>query len=93
MASTSGKEGEIPSSRSVLKSIMAGCSRRRTVGWMEGLKRAMGEDLLDPDDNPKCRDLGHPRQDASDPRSEPLRPMARSGNAERRSDLGTVEAL
>jgi hypothetical protein len=52
-----------------------------------------GKDLLDPDDNRKCRDLGHPRQDASDPRSEQLRPTARSGNAERRSDLGSVEAL
>src|SRR5215472_11537652 len=61
-------------------------------GWKDS-SGAMGEDLLDPDDDPKCCDLSHPRQDAGDPRSGQLRPMARSRNAERPSDLGTVEAL
>jgi hypothetical protein len=41
MVSTSGKEEEIPSSRSVLKSTMAGCSRSRGLwdGWKDSSGR------------------------------------------------------
>ena len=60
MASTSGRGREMASSRSALKLIKESYSRLLALGWLEGLKRQMGEDVLDSDHDPKRRDLRSP---------------------------------
>jgi len=40
---------------------------RRTVGSLEGLKRAIGEVMLDTNDHPERSDRGVPRPDACHP--------------------------
>jgi hypothetical protein len=53
----------------------------------------MGEDLLDSDDNSKCRDLSRPRPNARYPRSRQLRFVARSGDEGREHGVRTAKAL
>ena len=52
----------------LLRSQRRGVVRVRGImGSLEGPERQLGQDLLDPDHDPECRDLSRPRPNASHP--------------------------
>jgi len=63
------------------------------MGRLEGCERGLGKDVLNSHHDAECRDLDCPRPYARDSPSRQLRPVARSGNAECRSRVRTVEAM